>query len=217
VNERRKGWHRAAVLLDGGFVVKRLQKLSGIENPSASDVLRFAHRCVHDNEELFRVYYYDCPPYEGCLTHPLTGAETNFGDSPLFHSRTKLLDELAVSNHVALRKGELKGGSWRIRRTSQWSLVKSGRTLSPRDLQPEFRQKRVDMKIGLDVAWLASKSIVDTLVLVSGDSDFVPAMKFARREGVRVVVVPMESPTFPRALREHADEVRTVHVSREDK
>lgn len=51
--------------------------------------------------------------------------------------------------------------------------------------------KRVDMKIGLDVAWLASKGIVDRIILVTADTDFVPAMKFARREGVQVLLVPM--------------------------
>lgn len=89
-------------------------------------------------------------------------------------------------------------------------MMKTGRALTASDLEPEFRQKRVDTKIGLDVAWLASKRIVDTIILVSADSDFAPALKFARREGVRVVMVPMASSTFPRALREHADEVREV-------
>ncbi|MDT5157346.1 MAG: hypothetical protein QOH51_1703 [Acidobacteriota bacterium] len=47
------------------------------------------------------------------------------------------------------------------------------------------------MKIGLDVAWLASKSIVEKIILVMADSDLIPAMKFARREGVQVVLVTM--------------------------
>jgi uncharacterized LabA/DUF88 family protein len=46
------------------------------------------------------------------------------------------------------------------------------------------------MKIGLDMAWLSSKRIVDKIIIVSNDTDFVPAMKFARREGVLVYVAP---------------------------
>ena len=65
------------------------------------------------------------------------------------------------------------------------------------------------MKIGLDVAWLATKRIVDRIILVTGDSDFVPAMKFARREGIQVVLVNMAS-FVKQELREHADEVRLV-------
>jgi len=39
------------------------------------------------------------------------------------------------------------------------------------------------MKIGLDAAWLASKRIVDRIILVTADSDFIPAMSL---HGVRV-------------------------------
>jgi len=66
------------------------------------------------------------------------------------------------------------------------------------------------MKIGLDVSWLASKRIVDRIILVTGDSDFVPAMKFARREGVQVILVTMGQRQIKRDLREHADILRDV-------
>lgn len=69
------------------------------------------------------------------------------------------------------------------------------------------------MKVGLDVAWLSSKRIVDRIVLAAGDSDFVPAMKFARREGVQVVPVPLGHRYLRRDLREHADEVREVEFA----
>ena len=38
-------------------------------------------------------------------------------------------------------------------------------------------QKGVDIRIGLDIARIAVKHIVDIIVLVTGDSDFVPVMK----------------------------------------
>ncbi|MBS3821515.1 MAG: NYN domain-containing protein [Phycisphaerae bacterium] len=65
------------------------------------------------------------------------------------------------------------------------------------------------MKIGLDVAWMASKRIVDRIILVTADTDFIPAMKFARREGTQVSLVPM-GVNLRTSLREHADEVRSV-------
>src|SRR6202142_516777 len=36
-------------------------------------------------------------------------------------------------------------------------------------------KKGVDMRIGLDIAWLSLKRIVDSVVLVTGDSDFCPS------------------------------------------
>ncbi len=38
-------------------------------------------------------------------------------------------------------------------------------------------QKGVDMKIGLDIASLAYKKLVSKIILIAGDSDFVPASK----------------------------------------
>lgn len=78
------------------------------------------------------------------------------------------------------------------------------------DFEPDLKQKHVDMKIGLDIAWLASKRIVERIVLVTADSDFIPAMKFARREGVQVVLVTMGHALIKRELKVHADELRSV-------
>lgn len=47
------------------------------------------------------------------------------------------------------------------------------------------------MRIGLDIASLTLKRQADIIILVSGDADFVPAAKLARREGVRFVLDPL--------------------------
>ena len=47
------------------------------------------------------------------------------------------------------------------------------------------------MRTGLDIASLTLKKQVNMLVLVTGDADFVPPMKFARREGVQFVLVAL--------------------------
>ena len=44
------------------------------------------------------------------------------------------------------------------------------------------------MRIGMDMARLALRDLVRQVVVVTGDSDFVPAFKFVRREGVRVIL-----------------------------
>ena len=48
------------------------------------------------------------------------------------------------------------------------------------------------------------KRQVERVVLISGDSDFVPVIKTARREGIHVTLDPMRSPIKPE-LREHID------------
>ena len=80
--------------------------------------------------------------------------------------------------------------------------------LTENDFALQVDQKGVDMKIGLDIASLAYKKQVDQIVLISGDSDFVPAAKLARREGIDFVLDPLGAPIKP-DLFEHIDGLRT--------
>lgn len=71
-----------------------------------------------------------------------------------------------------------------------------------------IEQKGVDMRIGLDIASLAYKQQVNQIVLISGDSDFVPAAKLARREGIDFILDPLGSSIKP-DLFEHIDGLKT--------
>lgn len=79
------------------------------------------------------------------------------------------------------------------------------RTLRAMDLEPVFIQKGVDMRIGLDIASLALKRLVDAILLVTADADMIPAMKLARREGLRVFLHTMDTPNRRDELLAHAD------------
>ena len=62
------------------------------------------------------------------------------------------------------------------------------------------------MRVGLDIASITLKKQADTIVLVSGDTDFVPAAKLARREGAKFFLDPLGR-SVPPALFEHIDDV----------
>lgn len=80
--------------------------------------------------------------------------------------------------------------------------------LDERDFSLSVEQKGVDMKIGLDIASLSYKKQVNQIILISGDSDFVPAAKLARREGIDFILDPMWAPIKP-DLFEHIDGLRS--------
>ena len=84
--------------------------------------------------------------------------------------------------------------------------------LSESDFSLDIQQKGVDMRVGLDIASLAQKRLVDQIVLIAGDSDFVPAAKHARREGLDFILDPMWHP-IKASLNEHIDGLRSC-VSR---
>jgi len=64
------------------------------------------------------------------------------------------------------------------------------------------------MKIGLDISSLAYKKQVDQIILIAGDSDFVPAAKHARREGIDFILDPMWA-NIKDSLFEHIDGLRS--------
>ncbi len=76
------------------------------------------------------------------------------------------------------------------------------------DFTYHAKQKGVDIKIGLDIATLALKKLVQKIVLISGDSDFVPASKLARVEGIIFTLDPMRNP-IREDLQEHIDYLTT--------
>ena len=63
--------------------------------------------------------------------------------------------------------------------------------ITPANVRLGLRQKGVDMRIGLDIASITLKRQADIILLVAGDSDFVPAAKLARREGVEFILDPL--------------------------
>jgi uncharacterized LabA/DUF88 family protein len=83
-------------------------------------------------------------------------------------------------------------------------LITTPRALTDNDFDLDISQKGVDMRIGLDMARLALRETVRAVAVVTGDSDFIAAFKFVRREGVRVFLDPMGH-NIRTELRAHAD------------
>jgi len=115
-----------------------------------------------------------------------------------------LTDTLELKPNFAVRRGMVNTTGWRLGEAALRNIAGHPRILVGRDLVPDLHQKGVDMRIGLDIAFISLRHVADILVLATGDSDFVPAMKFARREGMRVYLECMGHPLL-KALKAHAD------------
>ena len=118
------------------------------------------------------------------------------------------MEELKHRRKLALRLGHLSDQVfYNIKPSVTKDLCLGKRTLdslTEADFSFSAQQKGVDMKIGVDIASLAYKKQVDQIILIAGDSDFVPAAKLARREGIDFVLDPMWSTIRP-DLFEHID------------
>lgn len=205
---------KTAILVDGGFYRKRAKQLWGEHDPKAAADALFKYCTRHLTErdrhhDLYRIFYYDCPPIEKQLYHPLLQRTVDFSRTPQSKWMKAFLEELKQKRKVALRLGILddNNSEYQIRYDVLKKLC-AGKIqisdLSEADFQPNIKQKGVDMKIGVDIASLAYKKQVDQIVLIAGDSDFVPAAKLARREGVDFVLDSLNAP-IKEELFEHID------------
>ena len=81
---------------------------------------------------------------------------------------------------------------WKLKPRSVQQIKAEPRALADGDFLLAINQKRVHIRIGLDMARLALRDLVRAVVVVTGDSDFVPAFKFVRREGVKVMLCTLK-------------------------
>ena len=163
--------------------------------------------------ELYRVFYYDCPPVEKNVFHPLTRQNVNFGKDPMFGWANAFHNALKSKRKFALRMGRLSDNDifFQINPDVLKRLC-AGKVdvsdLEVGDFRITFKQKGVDMKLGIDVSSLAYDGIVDQIILIAGDSDFVPAAKVARRKGIDFILDPMGH-NINSDLMEHIDGLET--------
>lgn len=188
---------RVSVLIDGGFL--RAQARQARLTYSPDFIEGFAQGCVASDERLLRVLYYDCPPFVGTAWLPVSGQVREFNGSDAW------LRDLGRRDLFAIRLGVLKFRGFKPKR----QVIKGEATDA--DFKPDFEQKGVDMRIGLDIANHASQRSVERIILVSGDTDCIPAMKHARINGLQVVVVSLANHKLAAELLEHADFDRRVH------
>ena len=146
----------AAAFLDGGYVEKVLK----FDHHQATiDFAKLVHVMV-DPEELLRAYYYHCLPYQG---DPPTDEERQ-----RYASRHKFTTALSFLPRFEVRLGRLAFRGF------------------DNNGQPIFQQKRVDCMLGVDMALLAGRGKITTVAIFTGDSDLIPAVEAAKREGVLV-------------------------------
>jgi uncharacterized LabA/DUF88 family protein len=198
-----------AILVDGGFITKALSKKNNAF-PTAAQVeaecLRVRGHADLVSLDLLRIYFYDSPPATGTLKNPIDGSVLDLSKSQVFVRNTQLLNDLELLPDFAVRKGELVARGWKIGKQALRKLLKKPAVPTAADLQPNIQQKGVDLRIGLDIARLALCRTAQIVVAITGDSDLIPAFKFARREGMRVYLDHLGGPVR-RELKVHVDRV----------
>lgn len=187
---------RVAVLIDGGHLRVLVKKSGTKYDPDYIE--RVALACLETDEMLLRILYYDCAPYNGIGKRPVSGTIENFTGSDAW------LKELAAKNLFAVRRGVLKFRGYKPKK------VPVSANLTDADFIPDFEQKGVDMRIGLDMATFSQTKAIDRVILITGDTDCLPAMKHARISGLQVVLISVPKQKLVPELLWHADFERPI-------
>ena len=216
---------KAAILIDGGYLLKRLPSVRDdidVSDPHAvvSAIDQLIHGHLSQLNEiyhapnmyglLYRCFYYDAFPYSNKGHTPINKRSIDFAKSEVATLRNKIFDVLRGRSNFALRLGEVRkssDSSWIMKPQTQKRLLRGDidiSELTDRDFVPNLFQKGVDMRIGIDIASITMKHQADIIILISGDSDFVPAAKLARREGITFILDPLWH-SISSDLLEHID------------
>jgi uncharacterized LabA/DUF88 family protein len=218
---------RTAILVDGGFYRKRAAhlwgKITAEERAKELNAYCLAHlhdKDGHEPRQLYRIFYYDCKPLgRRSVYHPLTKKNVDLDKSDTYTWTLTFWEELKKRRKFALRLGELSNQAcYNLRPEVTRKLLSGSRDLSSLtedDFMFVAQQKGVDMRIGIDISSLSYKKQVDQIILIAGDSDFVPAAKLARREGIDFILDPMWADIKP-DLFEHIDGLKSQWKKKED-
>lgn len=202
---------KVAIIVDGQFLLHRIREAqSSTQYPNLEDQYNFLTNLINSNdEELFRIFYYQGSPNKQTVDKPISNEKINFSESKINKYSSELITELSNKDFVAMRLGETSFRGWKLKRPVlekiRKGLIRDTSKLTDDDFTPDFQQKGVDIKIGLDVAWLSNNNIVDRIYMVTGDTDFIPALKQARRDGIQIKLVKIGTKHINNDLLKHSD------------
>lgn len=104
---------KTAILVDGGFYRYRAQKCLGkiLPKERASELISYCWKHLNWKDEdpcdLYRIFYYDCPPLSTQVYHPFLKRSVDLSKSDMFLWAREFYDELKKKRKVALRMGEI--------------------------------------------------------------------------------------------------------------
>jgi len=158
---------KADVFIDGGYFAKVREHLGVYK----VDFAKFSDLLCGKMERLFS-FYYDCPPFQ---SHPPTGDEK---------TRKAKYDRFVYSLESLPRFRVRLGKLGRIDKVCEKCGFKT--TI--------YKQKRVDNLLTVDLTRAVWKDNINKAILVTGDSDFVPAVEEANHAHILTHVFYLRSP-----------------------
>ena len=173
---------KMAIFIDGGYI-NHLFKDNFVIGNYSIDYEKFV-KWISGDSTILRAYYYDCLPYK-----PFNSTRI---ERERFSKKQKFFFSLEKIPRFCVRQGKLayRGDD------------DTG--------HPIFTQKGVDLLLGMDLGSIVSTRKVDEVAIVAGDSDFIPVVEFAKKEGVIVWLIHGPSGTYHTDFWQATDERKEI-------
>lgn len=168
---------RAVIFIDGAYVLPQF-KLHDI-TPDYEELADYLLKPLRKQVplDLLRCYFYYCPPWMS--TEPTHNELKRMEEHEIFMKEIKSIKRWAV------RLGKLQ---------RRWDGYKE-----------YYEQKRVDVLLSVDMVRHAAAGHIQHVILVAGDSDFIPAVEAAQESGATVSLWCGDEKTVHKDLVDLAD------------
>jgi uncharacterized LabA/DUF88 family protein len=196
------------VMIDGAFIRKKFRSAmkTDISAADIQQIIARIFRLVDISNHNYRVYFYDCKPCSEKTSLPISHTTYDFETKPQYAKGMALIKDIKMLPFFAVREGILSFNGWTLKNTCYGM-----NPLTDDCFAPNLKQKGVDIKIGLDVAWASFNHIAKNIIMITGDSDFVPVIKTARRNGVFVYLFTLRH-NVKKDLLENVDVVQETSI-----
>ncbi|MCX5886217.1 MAG: NYN domain-containing protein [Proteobacteria bacterium] len=166
-----------AIFIDGGYLEKILKN----EFREVAIDFKKLSSVLAGQKEILRAYYYNCLPYQS--NTPSREESDRFANKERFFSYLRGLPRFTVKlGKLAFRGCDNKG-------------------------KKTFEQKGIDTLLSIDLVNLAATKQVSDIILLAGDSDYIPAIEVAKTHGVGVILYhSQKKDSYHRSLWEVCDE-----------
>ena len=191
---------KLAILLDWENVRRQVfeaatRKLKiRVDYNEVENVVKFARAFVDSKEEeIYRIFVYLSAPLREVRAK---GKVLDLSQKPAYLRHVKFIDQLGQQEYVAIRKGRL-----------QFRGIKQDGNL-------DLVQKQVDLLMGMDISDMSHRKLVDRILVLAYDSDIIPALNIARKNGVQIVLgfcPELHKPS--RLILYHVDLIRETRFS----
>lgn len=168
---------RAVIFIDGAYVLPQLKKHD--ITPNYEELTDYFLKPLRKKVplDLLRCYFYYCAPW--------------MSQDPTANELKRMEEHDIFMNE--------------IRSLERWA-VRLGKLQKRRDGYKEyFEQKRVDVLLSVDMVRHAAAAHIQHVILVAGDSDFIPAVEAAKESGATVSLWCGDDQTVHKDLVDLAD------------